>query len=302
MKESPREAKLLFQNLPLPLIKGKGIKGIGLTNHPYKLLVVDIDGTLLGKNGTISAEDRDALARVGDLGMQVSLSTGRAVQASLRFINQLSLDGYHIFFDGALASNPKNDEEVYVQPLDKMAVRQAVEFAHLNEINMEFYSATHYFAERETWSTDIRRVFFGIEPTTVDFTNLWQRERIIKGTLTIRSAEERAKASRFCLQFEDTFNFSRAKSPAYPEVDFINVLAPGVSKRKALEALASHLGIPLSEIMAIGDGTNDLPLLSAVGLAIAMDNAPDEVKAVADYITLDVDHNGVAAAVNKFLL
>jgi len=270
--------------------------------NPYKLLVLDIDGTLLDKNGVISAEDRKALTRVCDLGLPVSLSTGRVVTACSEIISQLSLDGYHIFFDGALVSNPNNGEEVYAQPLDKMAVKQAVEFAHLNEINMEFYSATHYFAERETWSTDIRREFFGIEPTTVDFTNLWQWERIIKGTLTVRSAEERAKANRFCLHFEDTFNFSRTKSPAYPEVDFINVLAPGVSKRKALEALASHLGIPMGEIVAIGDGTNDLPLLSAVGLAIAMDNAPDEVKAVADYITLDVDHSGLAAAIKKFLL
>jgi len=264
--------------------------------------VVDIDGTLLGKNGTISAEDREAVARAGDLGIPVALSTGLAVQAAVRFIAQLALDGYHIFFDGALVSNPNSGEEVYAQSLDKMAVKRAVEFAHLNEINIEFYSATHYFAERESWSTDIRRSYFGIEPTIVDFTNLWQQGRIIKGTITVRSAEERAKASRFCRQFEDTFHFSLAKSPAYPEVDFINVLAPGVSKKKALKALASHLAISMSEIMAIGDGTNDIPLLSAVGLAVVMDNAPDEVKAVADYITLDVDHNGVAAAIEKFLL
>jgi len=80
------------------------------------------------------------------------------------------------------------------------------------------------------------------------------------------------------------------------------VLAPGVSKKKALEALAWHLGISMNEIMAIGDGANDISLLSSVALAIAMDNAPDEVKAVADYITLDVDHSGVAAAIDKFLL
>jgi hypothetical protein len=58
----------------------------------------------------------------------------------------------------------------------------------------------------------------------------------------------------------------------------------------------------MSEIMAIGDEANDISLLSSAGLAIAMDNAPDEVKAVADYITLDVDHSGVAAAIEKFLL
>jgi Cof subfamily protein (haloacid dehalogenase superfamily) len=273
-----------------------------LANHPYKLLVSDIDGTLLGKGKTISDEDREALARVCDLGMQVSLSTGRVTQASLPIINQLSLDGCHIFYDGALVSNLKEGKEIYVQPISKTVVRQAVEFAHLNEIDLEFYSTTHYFAERESWSTNIRRQFFGIEPTIVDFADLWQRERIIKGTLTVSSPEEKAKAGSFCSQFKISLNFSGTKSPAYPEVDFINVLAPGVSKGKALESLASHLGISMNEIMAIGDGANDISLLSSVGFAIAMGNAPDEVKAVVDYVTLNVDHSGVAAAINKFLL
>ena len=62
------------------------------------------------------------------------------------------------------------------------------------------------------------------------------------------------------------------------------------------------MGIALSEVMAIGDGTNDISQLSLAGLAVAMGNAPDEVKAVADCITLDVEHNGLAAAIEKFLL
>jgi len=264
--------------------------------------VVDIDGTLLGKSGTISAEDRDALAKACALGIQVSLSTGRVAQASLPIINQLSLDGYHIFSDGAVVSNPKHGKEVYIQPISKVMVRQTVEFAHLNEVNLEFYSTTHYFAERETWSTDIRRRFFGIEPTIIDFTNLWEQERIIKGTLTVRSPEERAKANSFYLQFKSSLNLSWTKTPAYPEVDFINVIAPDVSKGKALEALASFLGIPLTEVMAIGDGANDVTVLSAAGLAVAMGDAPDELKAVADYVTLDVEHSGVAGAIKKFLV
>ncbi len=264
--------------------------------------MVDIDGTLLGKNGAISAEDKNALARACDSGIQVSLSTGRVIQACLRIINQLSLDGYHIFFDGALVSNPEKGEEVYVKPISEELVRQIVEFAHLNEINLDLYSATHYFVERETWATDIRREFFGLQPTIVDFTKLWPKERIIKGTLVVFSAEERAKADSFYRHFNSSLSFSRTGTPAYPGVDFINVLAYGASKGKALEALASYLGIPLTEVMAIGDGANDVSLLSKAGLAIAMDNASDELKAVADYVTLDVDHNGVTAAINKFLL
>ena len=268
----------------------------------YKLLVVDIDGTLVGGNRGISAEDRRALAKARSLGMQVSLSTGRAARACLRIIDQLSLNGYHIFFDGASVSSLSQGDEVYVQPISRATVKQMVEFAHQHDIDLELYSATHYFAERETWSTEAHRQFFDIEPTMVDFTGLWERERIIKGALVTTTPQEVAKARNFCRQFDDSLLFSWARTPAYPNADFINILAPEVSKGKALEALASHLGVSMSEVMAIGDGSNDIPLLSVAGLAIAMGNAPDEVKAVADYVTLDVDHHGVATAIGRFLL
>jgi len=271
-------------------------------NNRYKLLVVDIDGTLLDRNGAISAENKDALTGVGGSGIRVSLSTGRAVKACLGIINQLSLDGYHIFFDGALVGDPKSGQEVYVKPISEECARQIIEFVHRREIDLDLYSATRYFVERETWVTDIRRQFFGLEPTIVDFSQLWQKERIIKGTLVVFSAEERAKADDFCLHFKSRLSFSVTKTPAYPGVDFINVVDPVVSKGRALEALASFLRIPLTEVIAIGDGANDVSLLSRAGLAVAMGNAADELKAVADYVTLDVDHSGVAEAIKKFLL
>jgi Cof subfamily protein (haloacid dehalogenase superfamily) len=273
-----------------------------LINSPYKLLVVDIDGTLVNGRRSISAEDQEAVARAFNLGLHVSLSTGRAAQACLGIINQLSLDGYHIFFDGASVSSPTQGEEVYIKLINSAVVGQMVEFAHRYEIDLELYSAAHYFAERETWSTMAHRQFFSMEPTIVDFTRLWQGERIIKGGMVTTNAGEASKAEVFCRHFVNRLRFSRVGTPAYPSVDFINILAPQVSKGKALEALASHLGVSMNVVMAVGDGANDIPLLSTAGLAVAMDNASDEVKAVADYITLDVDHSGLAAAIKKFLL
>ena len=73
----------------------------------YKLLVIDIDGTLMDKRGIISETDVKALARAGAAGIGVVLSTGRAVNACLKVLKQLGLDGYHIFFDGALVYNPE---------------------------------------------------------------------------------------------------------------------------------------------------------------------------------------------------
>ncbi|MBA7614329.1 Sugar phosphatase YidA [subsurface metagenome] len=266
----------------------------------YRLLVVDIDGTLLGGEGGISAEDKEALTAARQAGVKVCLSTGRAAQGCWSIVNELSLDGYHIFFDGALVSGP--DKEVYVEPLEKRVVKEVVEFVQQNDIYLELYSATDYFVEKENWATEIHRQYFKLEPMVVDFSGLGGGKKFMKGGLVTRSDEEVAKAKSFRSRFDRSLRFSVARSPAYPGVEFINVLAPEVSKGKALTALASHLMVSLSEVMAIGDGTNDISLLSISGLAVAMGNAPDEVKAVAHRVTEDVGRSGVAAAVEKFLL
>lgn len=268
----------------------------------YKILMIDIDGTLLGKSRSISAEDKRALAKASDSGVRVSLSTGRSMPGCVSIIDQLSLDGYHIFFDGALVSSPEVGKEVHVQPLGDKVVEQMVEVAHLRGIDLELFSTTEYFVEGETWSTNAHREFFGVEPNIVNFNGLWERERIIKGGLVKTTPEEALKVESFCRQFSDKIHFSLARTPAYPAVEFVNILAPGVSKGRALEAMSLHLGVSLAEVMAVGDGSNDVSLLSAAGLAVAMGNACDEAKAVADYITLDVERSGLAAAIEKFLL
>jgi Cof subfamily protein (haloacid dehalogenase superfamily) len=267
----------------------------------YRLLVVDIDGTLVDKYGAISDEDRGAVAKAMALGVKVSLSTGRIVKACREIMEQLSLDGYHIFFDGALVSDPSESTEVYSQPIKSELVRQAVEFSRANSIYLELYSMECFFAERENWSDEVHRKFFRVEPTFVDFTGIWERERIIKAEIVVHNPEERRKAELFQGRFRGSLRFSIARSPAYPEIDFINIIDPEVSKGEALKALASFLGVPIKQVIAVGDGLNDIPLLEAAGLAVAMGNAFPEVKEVADYVTLDVDHHGLAAAIEKFV-
>lgn len=272
-----------------------------MAGNSYKLLVVDIDGTLVNRHGTISEKDKEALSRVRKSGTQVALSTGRGLQATLSVIKELSLDSYHISFDGALVSHPGSSEEIYVCPISKDLVRQMIDIAHQCRIDLELFTVTHYFVEKETWSTDAHRDFFGVYSTITNFHQVWERERILKGSLVTTTAEQSSKAADFCRQLEHHLHFSLAKTPAYPGVDFINILAPGVSKGKALEKLANHLKIPLSEVMALGDGVNDVSLLTTAGLAIAMGNAADEVKEVADYVTLDVDRSGLAVAIDKYI-
>jgi Cof subfamily protein (haloacid dehalogenase superfamily) len=268
----------------------------------YKLLVVDIDGTIVDRNGAISDEDEKALAGVLASGIGVSLSTGRIIEACRKIIDSLSLDGHHIFFDGALVADPSRAEEIYCRPIERGLVRQAVEFARARDIYLELYTADSFFAERENWSDAVHHDFFGVTPTIADFNGIWRRQRVIKAEMVVRDGEERRKAELFQDNFNGRLRFSIARSPAFPDIDFVNIINRRVSKGEALKALASFLGISTEEVIAIGDGLNDIPLLEAAGLAVAMGNAFPEVKKVADYITLDVEHSGVAAVVEKFLV
>ena len=270
--------------------------------NPYRLLVVDVDGTLIGRDWRVPAENKRALYRARQAGITVSLSTGRRIQSCLKIIKELALDGYHIFYDGALVSSPSANEEAYAQPLKSEMVKLAVEFCRANAIYLELYTTTHFFVERDHWSHQVHRDFFNAEPVMVNLDEIWRSERIVKAELVLSTEEDMEQARVFQGYFKDDFHFSWAMTPAYPDVHFVNIVDPGVSKGKALRALASHLGISLKETMVIGDGTNDISLLADAGLAVAMGNAHDEVKAIAHYITLGVECHGLAVAVNKFLL
>ncbi len=268
----------------------------------FKLVVIDIDGTLLIQADSISIENKAALSELKRRNIPVCLCTGRATPAARSILDQLKLDGYHIFFDGALVFNPITQEQIYVNPIDNKIIPDAVTSTHRYGIIMDLFTATGYFAEQESWVTQIRREYFKVEPTLIDFSHLPDTEVFIKGTIVVRSKEEKSGVARFREEFAHVLQLSLTKTPAYPDIDFYNVLSPGVSKKTALKTLTHHLGISCNQVMAIGDGPNDIPIITSVGLGVAMGNASPEVKSGAGYVTGDVDHHGVAEAINKFIL
>ena len=118
--------------------------------------------------------------------------------------------------------------------------------------------------------------------------------------VVVHNDEEAIKARLFENNFGERLRYSIARSPAYPEIDFINIVNPQVNKGEALKVLMEHYGYLPAEVIAIGDGLNDIPLLEAAGMAVAMGNAFPEVKQVSNYITLDIEQHGVAAAIDFF--
>ena len=271
-------------------------------NNNYKLLVVDMDGTIVDAHGKISEADKRAITDAQDKGVRVALSTGRVVDACRKYIAELGLDGVHIFFDGALVYDLSHKETIYSQPIKPETLKVAVRFARQNKIYLELYAIDRYFVEEINWADKIHREFFGLHSTVANFDDIAGRETIFKCELMVHNDEEESKCQLFMDHFKGKLRGSIARTPAFPDVRFVNVVDPLVSKGSALEKLAEHYGLGLDKIMAIGDGTNDIPLLEKAGLKVAMGNARDELKAIADYVTLPVEESGVAAAIQHFLL
>ena len=268
--------------------------------NSYRLIVSDIDGTLIGADGVISENNTRALRRAADRGVLVALCTGRVMAAATRFIEHLGLDGYHIFSDGALVRNPETRHDLYLAELPPALLGEMTVYAREHDLFLEYFTPTEYLIETESEYLAMRR-FFGIEYRKVDFDALPDNTRVIKGGLISNPATAPGVAA-FLAHFNGRLDYTYAATPAFPQARFYNLVAPGVSKGRALKELANYLKIPLAQTLAIGDANNDISLLETAGLAVAMGNAAASVQRAADHVTADVDHDGVAAAVEKFVL
>jgi 5-amino-6-(5-phospho-D-ribitylamino)uracil phosphatase len=266
----------------------------------YKMVVIDIDGTLVDKHGNLAEEDKYAVKRLLASYVIVVLCTGRVIKAAQPVIDALGLKGFHIFYDGALVYNPLNQATMYAKPLDAPVVKEAIDFCRQKDIYLELYSSEKFFSEKSHWSDEIHRKFFRVDPEFVNFDEIWNKERLLKAEILVHNDEEAVKAKLFKDHFGDKFRYSIARSPAYPEVDFVNLVNPLVSKGEAIKKMMEFYGHLPAEVVGIGDGLNDIPLLQAVGVSVAMGNAFDEVKQASNYITLPIEEHGVAAAINFF--
>lgn len=237
--------------------------------------MVDLDGTLVGKE-SISPRVADAISKISAY-LPVSIATGREAADALEFARQLNLTAPQICDGGATALNPLDGHVIWTSALPEDRAETIVTTLHHREIP---FMATHpsgsstRFADIKDW-----------------------------GLIRISAMDiDEDSADRIASQFRDDPALNVVKVFLhYNDLWAVDFTPVGVDKGSAARKLASLIGVEIHQIVGAGDSYNDLPMLKACGLSIAMGGAPLEIKAVADYIAPTVEEDGLAVAIEEVI-
>jgi Cof subfamily protein (haloacid dehalogenase superfamily) len=268
----------------------------------YRLLVVDVDGTLVGADARVAPAVVQAVQAAVRAGVRVAISTGRTPPACGRYLTTLALNGPQIYFDGSLVLDPADPTPVFERRVDAAGAAAVVAFAQAAGLTVELYTRDGYYVAAVTPEVVAHAALQGCEPVVTDLAAVLAGGQVIKAELVLSTDVARAAVRAFAPIQADQVRFSWATAPGLPRLSFINIVDPTVNKGEAIRALAAHLDLPLSAVVAVGDSPNDVPMFAVAGLAIAMGNAPEAVRQAAHVVTGPVEVDGLAAAIDRYVL
>ncbi len=273
----------------------------------YRLIALDIDGTLLNGQREMSDATVDAVRHAAGRGVHVTVCTGRSLPSAVSAVKRLPLNAPFVLNNGAMIYDVPMHRAKYLRHLPNHLAMDAVRvfrgigfhpivYGPLPEVQYFYYDSfdpdNHAFVDYAAQNADrVHRVGDVREFLRQDVTCITVAER--NERVKPRESHIRAQLPGTEVVFEI--------SPWDPCYHVITVMPSGVSKGDGLRRLAQLLGIRLSEVMAVGDNLNDLDMLDVAGLGVAMGNATPETRARADHVTASVDDDGVARAIERFI-
>ena len=261
-----------------------------------KLVALDLDGTLIGRDLAISPTVRAAVLRMSDFGVRGVIVTGRMYRAALPFARALEFESPLVCYQGAAIVDPSTDTVLRDTPLSNAVVREVIDVAQRHGMHLQLYRNDAYYCEQRNAFSDLYAELARVEPTIVPSLRVTFAESEATKAVVVAEPND---ALRFLAQLKAALGARAYVTRSCPE--FVEILNPSVDKGEALGFLAAHLGIRIEDTLAIGDSWNDAPLLRAAGFGVAMGSAPPELLAVADAVVGDVEQDGVAEALERYV-
>jgi hypothetical protein len=266
----------------------------------YKILVLDLDGTLTNGKKQITEHTREVLIRAQERGLKVVLASGRPTYGIVPIAEKLELNrfgGYILAYNGGNIINYATKEVMYAKVLDPEVLPYLYKMAKENDFAIVTYEDQYVVTE------------------TPD--DMYVQKEAILNVMQTKKVPNFLEAVTFpvekCLIVGEETRLARLEKEMYEalkgrmevyrsEPYFLELVPKGIDKAQSLAVLLEEIGMTREEMIACGDGFNDLSMIKYAGLGVAMDNAQEAVKAAADFITHSNDADGVAHVVERFYL
>ncbi|HYH91526.1 MAG TPA: Cof-type HAD-IIB family hydrolase [Candidatus Saccharimonadales bacterium] len=272
-------------------------------SFPIRLIALDIDGTLVDDGLTIGPRTLEAVKTAMDRDVAVSLLTGRMVSSGMRFAETLGLSGPVIGYQGGLirampeAGSTRLGKLLLHTPLPGSVAQEIVLWTREHGLDPHLNHLERFIVRADDPLAEDYSAFMGHRAELV--ADLVAAAAARPATKVMAVGEpplptELAPLARA--------HFAGRADVTVSHPKYLEFVAPGVSKGRAIRWLARRLGVPLGSTLAIGDQWNDLEMIAEVGHGAAMPTAPDEVRAVARYIAPSVEDEGPAQLIEGLVL
>jgi len=265
----------------------------------YKLIASDMDGTLLNSDGQLSERTKSAILRSVEVGITFVAATGRPLR-NIEIVNELfDVDMPFIIFNGAAAYMGKSKKLLFETYLDFDLAKEAFDIGQKLGFSQIIWTGPKLWANRNSDETLHYQTLSSVidMPLISDLSQLGDDKKHISKVLWIAEPE---KVAKLRLEMIDFFGEKLNCFSSMPF--FLEFVSPKASKGIALAEVGRILGISGNEMIAFGDAYNDVPMLDYVGCSVAMENAPDDIKQMCDHVTSSNDDDGVAVAIEQFVL
>lgn len=262
----------------------------------YKLITIDVDDTLLNSENLITKPTKLALEAAIKQGVVVTLATGRMFASAKKIAQQLDLNVPLITYQGSLIKNALDEKIIYERTVPTESAKQVFAFCEQHGLHLQVYHNDKLYAQADnekvqTYSK-MSNVPYTVEPDLPSLSS-WPFNKML-----IFDDPQKLDGLQKELQALMGEQVHITKSKPY----FLEVLHKEGTKGHAVRALTQHYGCDLSEVIAVGDSWNDREMIAAAGLGVAMGNAVEPLKQIADYVTLTNDEDGVKHVIEKFIL
>ena len=265
----------------------------------YELLVLDVDGTLVNTKKEITQATCDAILDCEKNGIKVAIASGRCTEGIRHQAKAIHLDeygGYIISFNGGRITNFQTGEVIYDIPLPKGMIHELYDYSVQEHTGFLSYDNGRIVAHSDT------DPYIVVDSKGCDIP-IWvpddfHREVMFDGNKVILTGDPEQLEK---LEPKAAKDFSGRLSVYRSEGFYLEMMPPGVDKAYGVSKLLERLGYRRSQMVCCGDGFNDLPMIAYAGLGVAMDNATDELKKLADYVAPSCDEDGLVNVIERFI-